>query len=129
MGLHLQRRMADGCRVHETKDLSLATLRKQLAETRSLLGQRLSLYQMHSATLESGVLDDPAVLNELARLRSEGPVIGITVTGAQQADTIRRALDVRIDGVNPFQCVQATWNLSSLPQDPRSVTPTRTAGE
>jgi aryl-alcohol dehydrogenase-like predicted oxidoreductase len=97
--------------VHETKDLSLATLRKQLAETRSLLGQRLGLYQIHSATLESGVLDDPGVLNELARLRSEGLVIGLTVTGAQQADTIRTALDVRIDGVNPFQCVQATWNL------------------
>ena len=97
--------------VHETKDLSLATLRRQLTESQLLLDQRLNLYQVHSATLESGVLDDAAVLGELARLRSEGLVIGLTVTGPRQADTIRRALNLRIDGINPFQCVQATWNL------------------
>jgi aryl-alcohol dehydrogenase-like predicted oxidoreductase len=38
-------------------------------------------------------------------------VIGLTVTGPNQADVIRRALRVTIDGVNPFQVVQATWNL------------------
>lgn len=97
--------------VHETKDLSLHTLRRQSAETRALLGSHLDLYQIHSATLESGVLDDASVLGELARLRSEGLTIGLTVTGPRQAEIIRRALAVNVDGVNLFQCVQATWNL------------------
>jgi aryl-alcohol dehydrogenase-like predicted oxidoreductase len=91
---------------HEVKDLSAATLRRQLAETRELLGDRLALYQIHSATLESGVLDDAAVREELARLRDRGVFIGFTATGAQQADTIERALEV-----GGFDTVQATWNL------------------
>lgn len=97
--------------VNEVKDLSLATLRRQIAESRALLGDRLHLYEIHSATLESKVLDDVAVLRELERLRAGGLIIGLTVTGPKQAEVIRRAMDVRVDGVNPFQVVQATWNL------------------
>jgi aryl-alcohol dehydrogenase-like predicted oxidoreductase len=97
--------------VHEVKDLSLTTLRRQIAESRSLLGDRLQLYQIHSATLESKVLENIAVLRELLQLRSSGLVVGLTVTGPNQADVIRRALRVSVDGVNPFQVVQATWNL------------------
>ena len=97
--------------VHEVKDLSAEALRRQIAESRAILGPRLRLYQIHSATLESGVLDDRQVLGELARLSSDGLAIGLTVSGPRQGDTIFRALDVAIDGVNPFQCVQATWNL------------------
>src|SRR5713101_2098644 len=41
--------------VHELKDLSVETLRRQVVESRALLGDRLRLYQIHSATLESGV--------------------------------------------------------------------------
>jgi len=91
---------------HEVKDLSVTTLRRQLAESRDLLGSHLSLYQIHSATLESGVLDDRAVLEELRRLRETGLAIGLTVTGPHQAQTIERALETRI-----FDTVQATWNL------------------
>jgi aryl-alcohol dehydrogenase-like predicted oxidoreductase len=90
----------------EVKDLSAATLRRQLAESRALLGSHLRLYQIHSATLESGVLEDREVLEELGRLREQGVGIGLSVTGPQQADTIRRAL-----GVGSFDTVQATWNL------------------
>jgi aryl-alcohol dehydrogenase-like predicted oxidoreductase len=92
--------------VHEVKDLSVATLRRQLAESRELLGPNLRLYQIHSATLDSGVLDDPAVLEDLARLRASGVSIGVTVTGPRQAETIERALEV-----GGFDAVQATWNL------------------
>jgi aryl-alcohol dehydrogenase-like predicted oxidoreductase len=92
--------------VHEVKDLSATHLRRQLAETKGLLGPRLRLYQIHSATLDSGVLDDPRVLEELARQRASGLAIGFTVTGPRQSETIRRALEL-----GGFDTVQATWNL------------------
>ena len=91
---------------HEIKDLSLQTLQRQLAESRELLGSRLRLYQIHSATIEAGVLDDHDVLDELARLRETGLAIGLTVTGARQAETIERAVEIPV-----FDTVQATWNL------------------
>jgi aryl-alcohol dehydrogenase-like predicted oxidoreductase len=93
-------------RRHEVKDLSRATLRRQLAESRALLGPYLRLYQIHSATIESGVLEDRALLDELRRLRETGLAIGLTVTGPKQAKTIERALEIPV-----FDTVQATWNL------------------
>jgi aryl-alcohol dehydrogenase-like predicted oxidoreductase len=104
--------------VHEMKDLSVATLERQVAESRIFLGDHLQLLQIHSATLESGVLDDRRVLDELARLRSMGLTIGLTVTGARQADVIRRALLVEVKGANLFQVVQATWNLLETSSGP-----------
>jgi aryl-alcohol dehydrogenase-like predicted oxidoreductase len=96
--------------VHEVKDHSLSALRRQIEESRASLGEYLDLYQIHSATLESGVLDDHAVLSELTALRAGGLTIGLSVSGPRQAEVIRRALTVLVDGVNPFQLVQATWN-------------------
>ena len=96
---------------HEVKSLSLETLQRQFAESRFYLGARLSLFQIHSATIESGVLDNAAVLTELRRLRARGLRIGLTVTGPRQSEVIRRALTVRVDGRLLFQTVQATWNL------------------
>ncbi len=90
----------------EVKDLSVATLRRQLVETRAWLGRWLSLYQIHSATASSGVLDDAAVLGELGALRSSGVGVGLTVTGTDQAETINRALER-----GGFDSVQATYNL------------------
>ena len=92
--------------VHEVKDLSAATLERQLTESEELLGTHLRLYQIHSATLDSGVLDDPDVMEELARLRANGMAIGFTTSGSRQAETIERALEV-----GGFDAVQATWNL------------------
>ena len=91
---------------HEVKDLSVGTLRRQLGETRALIGEHLALYQIHSATIESGVLDDAEVREELARLREAGVRIGFTATGPRQAATIEHALEV-----GGFDAVQATWNL------------------
>ncbi len=98
-------------RTHEVKEHSPAVLRRQVAESRGLLGRHLSLYQIHSATLESGVLENAPVLDELARLRSEGLRIGLTLTGPNQAGTLRRALQVTTGNSRLFDCVQATWNV------------------
>lgn len=97
--------------VHEVKDLSADRLRRQIGESRTLLGVALRLHQIHSATIESGVLGDTRVLDELGRLQSEGLAIGLTVTGPRQPDVIHRALDVNMRRPNLFQVVQATWNL------------------
>ena len=91
---------------HEVKDLSVSTLRRQLGETRALIGEHLALYQIHSATIESGVLYDAEVREELARLREAGVRIGFTSTGPRQAATIEHALEV-----GGFDAVQATWNM------------------
>ena len=91
---------------HEVKDLSANQLRRQIAETRALLGDHLDLYQIHSATVESGVLEDPDVRAELDDLRASGVAIGLTTTGPAQHATIDRAI-----AVGGFDTVQSTWNL------------------
>ena len=96
---------------HEVKDHSLAALRAQLAESRALLGPWLRLYQIHSATPESGVLDDAGVLAALAALRDGGVRIGVTASGPRQAETIRKAVALRAGGAPLFAAVQATWNV------------------
>jgi aryl-alcohol dehydrogenase-like predicted oxidoreductase len=100
-----------GAPVQEVKDLSLATFERQYAETRALLGDHLRLYQVHSLTIDSGVLDDRLLLAALARCRRDGLLVGITTTGPKQSDAIRAALETRVDGVLVFSSVQATWNV------------------
>jgi aryl-alcohol dehydrogenase-like predicted oxidoreductase len=90
----------------EVKHHDVETFRRQLAETREHLGDWLSLYAIHSATPESGVLADERVLDALEELRDDGMRIGVTVSGTSQPETIREAL--RLDLV---EAVQATWNL------------------
>jgi aryl-alcohol dehydrogenase-like predicted oxidoreductase len=97
--------------VHEVKDHGADALERQLGETRSLLGDRLALYQIHSATLDTGVLHDPAVLGGLARLRDEGVVVGLTTSGPRQGDVVRAALGIEAGGRALFGSVQSTWNV------------------
>jgi aryl-alcohol dehydrogenase-like predicted oxidoreductase len=97
--------------VHEVKEHSLPVLQRQLRESRSLLGQHLDLYQIHSATLESGVLDNRPVLDELARLKAGGLIIGLSLSGENQGQTLAKALTIRRDDELLFGSVQATWNL------------------
>jgi aryl-alcohol dehydrogenase-like predicted oxidoreductase len=91
---------------HEVKELTAARLRRQWRETTELLNGHVRLYQIHSATIESGVLEDREVRAGLAALRDHDVLIGLTVTGAGQPATIERAL-----ATGGFDAVQATWNL------------------
>ena len=97
--------------VHEVKEHTLPVLRRQWDESRAHLGAYLRLYQIHSATLESGVLDNRVVLSALAQLKSEGMAVGLSLSGPKQAEVLRRAVATEVDGVRLFDSAQATWNL------------------
>jgi len=103
---------------HEIKDHSIAMLEKQWEESRQLLGQHLQCYQIHSAKLETGVLDDKAILQKLADLKSEGIKIGLTLSGPEQAQTLEKAMKIDVDGVHLFDSVQATYNLLERSAEP-----------
>ena len=96
---------------HEIKEHSVAVLTRQFGESRRFLGAYLDLYHIHSATLDSGVLDNDDVLRALGRIRTEGVRVGLTLSGPLQTATLHAALTIRIDGQRLFDCVQATWNL------------------
>ena len=98
-------------RVHEVKVHTLDNLESQLEESRALLGDRLDLYQIHSATLDSGVLDDPRILARLARLRDDGVMVGASTSGPHQAEAIDRIAAIEVGGRPLFGAVQSTWNL------------------
>ena len=98
----------------EVKHHDVETLRRQLGETRARLGEWLAIYQIHSATPESGVLSDDAVLAELDALRAEGVAIGVTVSGTSQPETLERALELDLVSV-----IQATWNLRERSAEPQ----------
>ncbi len=96
---------------HEVKDHSLRTLRQQHRESMFLLGPWLDLYQVHSATLDSGILDDDPALDELASLREGGLRVGLTTSGTRQSEVIRRAIGIERSGIRVFDTVQSTFNV------------------
>src|SRR5690349_8256954 len=97
--------------VHEIKDHSLAAFTRQLAETRALLGDHLAVYHVHSATLDTGVLDDTALHAALAALRDSGVRVGVSTSGPEQEAAIRKAVGVTVGGAPLFTSIQATWNV------------------
>jgi aryl-alcohol dehydrogenase-like predicted oxidoreductase len=101
--------------VPEVKDHSVAALARQWPETESLLGPWLRLYQVHSATLESEILDDVEAQAALAGL---GVPVGLSLSGPGQSETLRRALAIEVDGSPLFSAVQATWNLLEVSAGP-----------
>ena len=96
---------------HEIKEHSPAMLDAQWEESRDHLGRYLKLYQIHSATSESGVLRNTEVLGRLFALKVQGLKIGLSVSGAGQPQTILEALEVRLEGHRLFDAVQATFNM------------------
>ncbi|MFF7332238.1 aldo/keto reductase [Streptomyces sp. NPDC090306] len=95
---------------HEVKDHGLATFERQRAESAALLGDRLDLYQIHSLTPDSPALTDKDLHARLAETAAAGVTIGFSTSGPAQADTVRAALAVTVDGAPLFRTVQSTYN-------------------
>jgi aryl-alcohol dehydrogenase-like predicted oxidoreductase len=96
--------------IHEVKEHSLAKLKEQWNFSKKLLPY-LKVYQIHSATLETGVLENTDVLNHLLFLKKEHKLkIGLTTTGTNQLEVIKKALDIAINGIQVFDLFQVTYN-------------------
>ncbi len=96
---------------HEVKDHTLPVFLRQWQESRSNLGEYLGVYHIHSATLESGILDREDVLDEMAKYRDQGFYMGLSLSGPGQAATLEKALGIQKNGIPLFSSVQATWNI------------------
>ncbi|MFF4253082.1 aldo/keto reductase [Streptomyces sp. NPDC001663] len=95
---------------HEVKDHSVQTYERQRAETADLLGDHLDLYQIHSVTPDSPALTDKELHARLAEAAAQGTTIGFSTSGPAQAEAIRAALAVTVDGEPLFRTVQSTYN-------------------
>lgn len=105
---------------HEVKDHSTENFLKQVQETDELLGEYLDLYQIHSATFDSGILTDVRAHEALALCRQQrGWALGLSVSGPEQGDIIREAMKIRVSlggdksaqDVPLFDSVQCTFNV------------------
>jgi len=98
-------------KIHEVKEHSLAKLNEQWNVSKAFLPY-LSTYQIHSATLETGVLENEVILNQLAFLKEEYNMkIGITTTGVNQVEVIKKTLDVSVQEKPLFDAFQVTYNI------------------
>jgi aryl-alcohol dehydrogenase-like predicted oxidoreductase len=102
---------------HEVKDHSVENFLKQLNETEEFIGEYVNLYQIHSATFESGVLTNKQVHEALGKCKKEkGWQLGLSVSSPKQGETIREALQIQnpyssSSGERLFDSVQCTYNL------------------
>lgn len=96
---------------HEVKEHSLVVLNRQWHLSKRKLLPQLKLLQIHSATFESGVLENTKVLDRLAEIKDEGVLIGITLSGANQSEVFARAAKISVEGQKLFDSVQFTYNL------------------
>lgn len=96
---------------HEVKYHELNLLTQQWPETMGFLSSSLGLYQLHSATTDTGVLENNAILKAFGELREHGITLGLSVSGTSQREVIEQALRIELDGVRLFDTVQATYNL------------------
>ncbi len=95
---------------HEIKEHTVDRLNQQWPESESRLKPNLMLYQIHSATFESGILENTEVLERLEEIRQQGYIIGLSLSGTRQAAVLEAALKIKIDDQPLFGSVQATYN-------------------
>ena len=106
---------------HEIKNHSVEMFLKQLEETKHHIGEYIDLYQIHSATFESGVLTNSDVHEALHQCRVDlGWDIGLSVSSPKQNETLLEAMELKVkNGQRLFDSVQCTYNL--LEQKPANA--------
>ncbi|OBQ51648.1 oxidoreductase [Tamlana sp. s12] len=96
---------------HEIKEHSLKKLLEQWAVSKKML-PHLKYYQVHSATFDSGILENQSVLDALFRIKEEtGLHIGITTSGENQKEVISEALKIEVNGNLLFDSFQVSYNV------------------
>ncbi|MFB9057462.1 aldo/keto reductase [Mariniflexile ostreae] len=96
---------------HEVKSHQLNKLLEQWELSKNML-PNLKYYQVHSATFESGVLENQEVLRKLYQIKKEtGLQIGITTSGPNQKEVIEAALKVENNNDVLFDSFQVTYNV------------------
>jgi len=96
---------------HEIKEHSLSKLNEQW-ETSKALCPQLKIYQVHSATIESGILTDTSIHERLFQLKKEyGLQIGITTSGSNQSEILNIAKDIAVNNQLLFDSYQVTYNI------------------
>lgn len=96
---------------HEIKEHSLNKLNEQWQFSKQFL-PHLNIYQIHSATLDSGVLSNIEVHKRLFELKQNyGFKIGISTSGANQAEIIDAAESISVGGQSLIDSYQVTFNI------------------
>ncbi|MGY6647975.1 aldo/keto reductase [Wenyingzhuangia sp. IMCC45574] len=96
---------------HEVKEHSIDKLLEQWEISKDLL-PALKVYQIHSATFDSGVLENQKVLKKLSKIKEEtGLLIGLTSSGPNQAEILKEAAAIKIQGQFLFDAFQVTYNI------------------
>ena len=96
---------------HEVKEHSLKKLNEQWGKSMLMLPY-LNLYQIHSVTPDSDVLENNAILYRLFEIKKDfGIDIGITTSGTSQNDVIEKAMEIEVDNEPLFTSFQATFNI------------------
>ena len=96
---------------HEIKEHSLHKLNAQWEVSKALL-PNLKIYQIHSATLDSGVLNNTELLKRLHELKQQHQIkIGISSSGTEQVKIIEEAQKIDFDGNGLFDSYQVTFNI------------------
>ncbi|AWG21895.1 oxidoreductase [Flavobacterium faecale] len=97
--------------IHEFKDHSVEQLTKQWEDSKILFPNLTSL-QIHSATFDSGVLENEAVHQKMFEIKkSQNIKIGLSVSGANQVDILKKALEIKIEDEPLFEIFQVTYNI------------------
>ena len=96
---------------HEVKEHSLEKLLEQWEVSKHRF-PKLTYYQVHSATFESGILENEAILNQLYQIKNQtGLKIGISTSGPNQNEVIAAALNVQVNSDPVFDSFQVTYNV------------------